>query len=341
MVSVVSAGLLATGLVPGFTAGAGAAPACTAAGNTGLTAKVVMRAGQHFSGPVDATGCDVGIFVGPNAAGASVIGATVTGAKWHGILAVDTRNVTVARNTVTASGSYVLPDGEDKELKAIQFDGVSDSVITGNTVTGNSGGGIAVTDDGPTAPPGTPTGPDRAVPAKNVTVTGNRISDNTGGCGIVVAAYNATVGRVDVINNTVTATSVGTFPPVIGQIVVAADAPNTTIDTVNVVHNTVTGSALPGVIVATNAPGDLVTAVRLTANRISDNDWLVGAGPDHTAGVGLRAAPQTTISDTVLTANRISGQFYGVWATPGVTGTVLHANQITVTAGGIPVFFIP
>ena len=50
--------------IPGFSANVQAAN-CLQAGNTGLTASIVAHPGQTITGAVDATGCDLGIYVGP------------------------------------------------------------------------------------------------------------------------------------------------------------------------------------------------------------------------------------------------------------------------------------
>ena len=78
--------------------------------------------------------------------------------------------------------------------------------------------------------PGTPNaGPGSAVPSTGNTISGNTLTGNTGGCGIIVEAWNPG-GGVDtstIQNNTVTGT-VGKFGPNgpdIGQIVLADDAP--------------------------------------------------------------------------------------------------------------------
>ncbi|MGH2513319.1 MAG: hypothetical protein ACRDGQ_11590, partial [Candidatus Limnocylindrales bacterium] len=54
-------------------------PGCHPAGDTGLDAAVVLRSGAHVRGlHVDATGCDIGIFIGPGSTGTMVTASTVT-----------------------------------------------------------------------------------------------------------------------------------------------------------------------------------------------------------------------------------------------------------------------
>ncbi|MGH9062059.1 MAG: hypothetical protein ACRDZY_21465, partial [Acidimicrobiales bacterium] len=93
VVSTLAGGAMGLALPIAGTGVAAAAPAvaCHAAGNSGLTASVVATKGQTIAGAnVNATGCDVGIFVGKGVTGVTIKGATVTGAADQGILALDT-----------------------------------------------------------------------------------------------------------------------------------------------------------------------------------------------------------------------------------------------------------
>ena len=51
------------------------------AGSTGLTARIVATSGQTISGKVDATGCDIGIYIGPGITNVKVKDATISGAN--------------------------------------------------------------------------------------------------------------------------------------------------------------------------------------------------------------------------------------------------------------------
>src|SRR5690348_11078329 len=76
-----------------------ASPTCVAAGGTGLTTKMVISTGSHdhdegrgrtvSNVTVDATGCDIGIYVAPGSSGVVLRDVTVTGANDHGILVQD------------------------------------------------------------------------------------------------------------------------------------------------------------------------------------------------------------------------------------------------------------
>ncbi|HUY22039.1 MAG TPA: right-handed parallel beta-helix repeat-containing protein [Acidimicrobiales bacterium] len=348
-----------------LTASPGVADAavCTAnAGGTGLSAALVATASQHITANVDATGCDVGIFVGSAATNVNIDTITVSGANDHGILAVDTTGLTIQNSTVTGNG--VAPTSGIAENKGIELAGTSNSTITGNTVTGNlADGGIGIADDAasPGIDPGAPN-PGTNSPATNDVVTNNTVSGNYGGCGIVVASYNPsgvsniTVGGASAgTANTLTGSpgQFGPHGPVIGGIVVAADAPGGNVANVTVQGNSVTGSGIPGVVVHSNAPAagplaaDLVTGVKVLGNTISGNDWLATDGPPQPAGiiVAATAVPPPAgpkLTATVVSGNTVTNEFYGVWVAgaPDTNATTAQ-NTITVTPGGQAVFFVP
>ena len=335
-------------LIPSLGAtGVAGAVGCTPAGSTGLTAAVVATAGQtSFPSPIDATGCDLGIYVGPGNTGVTINNVTVSGANDHGIFAQDTSGLTVSNSTLQGNG--VAPTAGINENKAIELVGVSNSTVSGNTVTGNlADGGIGVADDGP-VDPGAPN-PGTLTPTANVTVTNNQSNGNFGGCGVVIAAYDpgAGVTSATVTNNTVMGTvgQFGPHGPVIGGIVVAADTPGTSVSSVTVHGNTVTNSFIPGIVVHSNAPNDHVSGVTLDSNTLAMDDWGSVDGPPQPAGIIVAAtvipAPVTpTLTGTSITNNTISREFYGVWLA-GDSGTTLTGNTITTNPGGQAIFNVP
>ena len=81
------------------------AATCSPAGSTGLTAAMVVTSGQRVHGiTVDASGCDVGIFVGPGTTGVMIDGVTVTGANDHGIFVQNAEHITIKDSTVMGNG---------------------------------------------------------------------------------------------------------------------------------------------------------------------------------------------------------------------------------------------
>jgi len=321
------------------------AATCKAAGSTGLTAAVVQTTSMS-GGTVDASGCDVGIYVPPGTSGITISGVTVSGANDHGIFVQDASNITISGSTVTGNG--VAPTAGIAENKAIELVGTSDSTVTGNTVTGNmADGGIGIADDGPTDP-GAPN-PGTLHSASNDTVSHNTSSGNYKGCGIVYAAYNPGAG---ISGGSITANTVqgspgqfGPHGPVIGGVVVAADTPGTSVSGVSVTGNTITGAAIPGVVVHSNAPHDTVSGVSVTDNTLSGDDWLSTDGSPVPAGIVVAASPipppvGPTLSNTTLTGNTITNEFYGIWVA-GASGSTTSPNSITTTAGGRAVFVVP
>jgi hypothetical protein len=324
--------------------GVGAAPAladsgCQAAGDTGLTAKIVAASGAHLSGlDVDATGCDIGVYIGPGSSGTELRHSTITGANDHGVFVQDARDIVVADNRVSGNGVAVHHDiAEDK---ALQLSGTSDSTVRGNTVVDNVGdGGIGVADDGPAGPAAPPDAAHGLFPARGNVVEGNTVADDLFGCGIVVAAYNPGAGAWDnsVVGNSVSGV-VGR--PAVGGIVIAADPPNTSLGGNKVVHNTIKDALIPGIIVHSNAPGDSVTNTTVTANTLTGDGWAMSDGPHARTGiiVGALAAPDgtalATLSGTTVSANRIaSDEDIGVClsptATPSTVGGLPHDHAAT------------
>ena len=345
VVTLAGAGAMALGQAP-----AGAAATCVPAGTTGLTAvKVVTASTSTLSGTtISATGCDVGIYVAPTTSGVTIKGVTVTGANDHGIFVQDASSVTIETSTVKGNG--VAPTPKINENKAIELVGTSSSTVHHDTVTGNVGGGIGVADDGPTVDPGGPK-PSATVPhaSKTDTVSTNTVTGNYAGCGIVYAAYNkgAGISGGTISGNTVTGApgKFGPHGPVIGGVVVAADTPGTTLSGVTVTDNTITGAGIAGVIVHSNAPGDSVSGVTVTANKLAGDDWLSTDGPPMPAAIVVGASPipppaGPRLSGTVVTANTISEDFYGIWVA-GASSTTTSPNTITTSAGGQAVFMVP
>jgi len=246
---------------------------CQQAGSTGLTAKVVATSGQTITGLVDATGCDVGIYVGPGVSNVTIQSAVVENADNHGIFVQDAFGTTIENSVVDHNGlnPTLCPNPPQKptgpcisEDKPIELVGTSHSVVENNTVTGNlADGGIGVADDGPLDPgafdPGTLKAAYHNVIANNVVV------DNKGGCGIVLAAYNQGGG---VSNNVVTGNVVNQN---VAGVVVAADSPGTTVINNDVFRNVVEDNIIPGIIVHSNTPGDKVIGTNIQGNVLSGN----------------------------------------------------------------------
>jgi hypothetical protein len=318
---------------------AGAATACTAAGSTGLTAAVVATSGQSIADQtIDATGCDLGIYVPPTATGVTIDHDTVENAADHGILAQDTSDITVEDTTVEHNG-FDQTAGIDSD-KAVMFVGVSNSTITGNTVEDNGGGGITVADDGPTDPGAPNPGPSTPVAARDDTISDNTASDNYGGCGILLEAWNAGGGvtGTTISDNTIVNTP-GTFGPegpAVGQIVLAVDGPGSTLSNDQVTDNTVIGSAPAGIVLHANTPHAVISDIGISDNTLSANDWTGGDAAPTTTAIALIANPLPApitpqVTGTTISGNDISNEYVAVWQ-QGATGTSVTGDTLQAVA---------
>jgi len=321
------------------------AASCLPAGTTGLTASVVASSYQRITGTIDATGCDVGVYVGPGVTHVVIRGATISGANDHGIFVQDTSNIVIQDNTVTGNG--VNPHSDTiNENKALQLVGTFYSLVEGNVVTYNGAdGGIGVADDGPIDPAAPNPGTLRAS-AFNV-VKNNVVEFNLNGCGIVVASYNSGAGVFwnTVTGNTVigvqTPAEIPEHGPAVGGIVVAADAPYTKVAWNFVENNYINGSLIPGVVVHSNAFGDAVTYTFVLFNKISYNGIETDTSVEPALPTGIMVVaenspvqtPAPTISHTFIISNAVNNDYYGVWArfTSGTVVVGLTGNSVVPT----------
>jgi hypothetical protein len=355
------------------TLGANCAVACSPAGSTGLTAQMILASnGQLTRTTVTATGCDVGIYIGPGTDGVLISGVTVTGANEHGIFVQDASHVTIQYSVVTGNGvdghacppSGGAPPTCIAEDKGIELVGTSNSIVSQNVVSYNhADGGIGVADDGPTDPGAPGTYPGFTHGAKNDVVSNNLVIDNSNGCGIVIAAYNqgTPVANIQVFGNTIIGTAPASgqlFPSpgsYIGQIVVATDGPFAEVSNTQVVGNRLDGSELPGIVVHSNVFGDVITGTLIKDNLIADNGYYPGPPTNMpndpgisqgTTGIALIAevggaeAPAPVLSHTNASSNTVLNDANGVWIC-GTHDTNVHQLQgnsthpvVACSAGG-------
>ena len=132
-----------------------------AANTTGLAAAVVATKGRVITGTINATGFDIGVYVGPGVTGVVIKNAKVFGANAHGIFIQDTHSVIVKDSEIYGNGN---PAAGVASGKAIVLSGTEDCLIIDNKVHDNWGGGIEVTDDGPNSPAAL--NPGKALPGK-------------------------------------------------------------------------------------------------------------------------------------------------------------------------------
>ena len=316
---------------------------CIQAGASKLTARVVAHSQETITGIVRASGCDIGIYVPPDAARVVIRGATVTGALDQGILVQDSNGVTIEDSTVV--GNLVRPDVCPfppakpmgpciVDAKAVELVGSSHSVIEGNTIADNMGeGGIGVFDDGAQSP-GT-LGRGLPLPAMDNLVEYNDVVNNPRGCGIVVSTH--VVGEAVVGNRVINNVSVGNAEGV----VVADNMPHTKLAGTVVSGNVATDSVAPGIVLNSLAPFDVVSGTLVEDNIVSRNgslpsfEHLPGYVPKPTGVIVVTAGlppgtPKGTVSPVQqgvrLVGNIISDEGWGIWSTPQnhltITGTV-------------------
>jgi parallel beta-helix repeat protein len=276
---------------------------------------------------IDATGCDIGIFVPPGSSGVTISKDTVSNAGIHGIFVQDSWDIMVSMNTVSGNSGGVpavscdfTPPGAPcvNEGKAIQLSGTSYSTVLNNVVTYDLFGGIAVTDDGPVDPGALNAG--NPSPAVGNHVMGNYIADVSNDCGIVIAVYNEEYASGNMVMGNQVYGSSPPFGvnPYVGQIVVATDGPFATIMDTVVSGNTIVGSTLPGIVVHSNAPWDSISGTVIRQNTLGNNGYYPS----------FFSSPNTPVADNGTTGISLVAEAYGNPFDPTITGTVLLHNMI-------------
>jgi len=302
-----------------------------------VTTHVTLRAlsSQPYNTIIDATGMPNGIVVaGAAAAGTIIEGFTVENANNHGIYVQDSSGVILENNVVANNGANVIPGlGEDK---AIQITGVSNSTIAGNTVITNFYGGIGVADDGPIAPSWNNTAvPNAGIPAQlTLPADGNLISGNLiyanrpNHCAIVVSAYNQGEG---VKNNIMSGNLVVDNQ---NGIIIAADTPNTDASYNTVINNNILNNGEGGVVVHSNAPGDVVVGNLITGNVFTANGYLPTLEGVIIGGEGPVPVQNTTLSNNVFQNEVVGIQIVNAKGT-AVGGNTMEATVKTPVNGTV------
>ncbi len=193
----------------------------------------------------------------------TIEGFTVEGASGDGILSV-ANNSTFIHNTAINNGAG--PNGGT----GIDLNSSSWSTVSGNTLTGNVGGGIYLTDD-------------LGTPASHDTVTGNLANGNLAGCGIILADHSA-AGVFDnkIIGNQ--SNDNGNTPPGTGAGVVLASPVlgGAVYDNV-IAANSISGNGLAGITLHSHlaGQGDFSGNV-IVGNNIGTNN--LGGTASETGG---------------------------------------------------------
>jgi parallel beta-helix repeat protein len=308
----------------------------------------------HGKAVIEANGKSNGVLItGTAAAGASVEGFTVRNATFEGILLLETKKVTVTRNTVTGNdrgGAAAKPEGECAPQGVIPGDcgeglhlmSATESQIIDNVVKNNAGGILLTDEKGPTA---------------HNKITGNTVSNNVLDCGITLAGHNPkavilstapgppqmaglaqSVGGVysNVIDrNTVNGN--GTKGQG-GGVLLAAGPPGAGVYNNTVTHNKAEGNGLAGITLHSHAPGQDLDGNDIGHNIIGKNGvngYPNGAPGDSDAGVSgtvgiLLWSAVTHLSGTSVSGNTLSDDHFGIW-TKNVPPTAKSANTFSST----------
>jgi parallel beta-helix repeat protein len=271
---------------------------------------------------IDATRLDNGIVIaGPHSPGAVVRGFKVENANFEGILAQHTSRLEISGNEVRHNdrGMFAkLQQGECAPSGQIPGDcgegvhlmSVTNSHVTGNLVTDNSGGILLSDELGPTA---------------GNTISGNRVLDNLYDCGITVAGHNP--NAVSTTNGKLAPKTGGIYGNRISKnvsngngvkgegagILLAVAGPGAAVYDNVVQGNTANGNNLAGVTLHLHAPGSYLNGNKIIGNRLS-NDGL-GGDPDFKVSrtIGILVGSAVPLKGIVISANKISDVHYGIW----------------------------
>ncbi len=296
---------------------------------------------KGFHSPVlDARNQGRGIVIrGPRAAGSVVRGLVIENAIYEGILAIDTKSVTIANNVVRhndrgsvaphltgeckSNGQPPPPTAGQFDLRAggcgeaIHLASSSDSRVEGNLVTANTGG-IYLTDE--------------SGPAAHNLIAGNRVLDNKTDCGITLASHSTRAVGANgqprphvggVYDNTIrgnVADGNGVRLAGAGVLVAAAFAGGAAYDN-QIIGNTIEGNGLPGVSLHAHERRQDLNGNVIRNNVIGRNAISGGsnngpgdgeAGIHHTAGILVWSA-FTRVTGLQVSGNRISDDHFGIW----------------------------
>jgi parallel beta-helix repeat protein len=277
---------------------------------------------QPDTGPVviDATGHDHGFGVRLGNAGNTVSGTVVTisgftvrNAGSDGILVADSSHVAVADDVIENS-----PVG-------LRLTGVNHATVTRNTLQHNKTGLVLSDADGP-------------VWAN--TLTGNSVSDNTSGGGILLSAHGSwlTGDAAGIFTNTIKGNSVlrdGAGGAGAGIKLDVAEPGGQIYD------NTITGNVVrstqqAGIVLDAHSVFDYLDDNVITANTISGTGAYRPGGARASTGMALHGTAAAPIGGTVVRANTISAVHVGVFANEagvspspfGFTNVAVHVQRV-------------
>ena len=246
------------------------------------------------------------VISGDGAAGSRLTGFTIQNAGLEGVFAVKTSKITIEHNVVVNNDAYgpfnpLCVDQPDDCGEAIHLQSVTHSVVRDNLVQNNVGGILLTDEDGPTF---------------GNLIADNRVLDNTKDCGITLASHHfnpaqaATADVAGVYRNVVLhneangngAAGIGVF----------AGPPGAAAWENSVIGNTAKRNGGAGIMIHSHTPAQYVDKNVIAHNVLANN----GIDEDNTAddapaGISIFSAV-IPIPNTVVAANRISDEHYGI-----------------------------
>lgn len=267
------------------------------------------------------------VISGAGAAGTVLRGFTVQNAGLEGVFVLQTSHITIADNTVVDNDAYgpfnpLCVDQPDDCGEAVHLQSVTNSTVRGNLVQDNVGGILLTDEDGPTF---------------GNTIRDNSVLDNSLDCGITLASHHfslvapaapnvAGVYENHVLHNTSNgngAAGIGVFagPP-------GAAAWGNVVE-----GNTAMNNGFAGLMIHSHTPFQYVNNNVLVNNTLAGN----GIDDDNTVDDAPTAisvfSAVIPIQHTVIAANRISNEHYGIVTLNAVQLSGLPSNKFD----GIPV----
>lgn len=262
------------------------------------------------------------VISGTGAAGTRVAGFTVVNANLEGIFVLQTARITIEHNVVAHNDAYgpfhpLCADQPDDCGEAIHLQSVTNSTVRDNLVRDNVGGILLTDENGPTS--------------GNV-IRDNTVVDNTLDCGITLASHafhpaapvTPDVGGVyrnTVLHNTANgngAAGIGVF----------AGPPGAAAWGNIVSGNIAMNNGFGGVMIHSHTPAQYVDGNVVTDNTLAgngaDDDNPYSTGP---TGISVFSAV-LPIPSTVISANRISGEEFGIILVNTVKVAGLPSNKI-------------
>lgn len=268
---------------------------------------------------IDASGYMRGIFINGLAvsglASVHISGFTIKNANLEGVLVLNASNVTISGNTVTnndlaLTGGHcpqrpAFEPGEDGDCgEGIHLQAVDHSIVTSNTVVGNSGGILLSDDTGAT---------------HDNLISFNTASNNAYACGIVMASHpqaavSVSTTPLGVYHNTVygnRAQNNGLLNGGGSGIGVFSGVPGGRAFGNVIVNNLMSGNGLPGFSLHAHIPGqyldDNVVVGNTISNNAADTEDAFTPGP---TGINIYSAGP--VNGTIISGNAINGENFDV-----------------------------